>query len=149
MKSLIVAVTFCVSAVLASGQQLSPAFYGHWTLNVDKSDFGRTPTPKAGMVNWGKHGWVFSISTADGRVYADGVVTDSGCALLGAFPSKFSCKVEIVSPRHVRFTLLDGNALRRVGDTELLSDDTTQTTHRITPPQGTPYVERTIWEKQK
>jgi hypothetical protein len=149
MKSLIIAVMFCMSVGLASGQQLSPAFHGIWALNVEKSDFGRTPKPRAGLVNWGEHGWVFSIATADGRVYADGVVTDNGCALLGAFPSKFSCKVQIVSPRHVRFTLLDDDAVRRVGDIELLSDNTTQTTHRITPSKGAPYIEKTIWEKQK
>lgn len=149
MKSLIVAITFCISAGLASGQQLSPAFHGLWTLNVEKSDFGRTPKPKAGLVNWGEHGWVFSIAKPDGSVYADGVITDSGCALLGEFPSKFSCKVEIVSPRHVRFTLLDDGTVLRVGDIELLSDNTTQTTHRITPSTGAPYVEKTIWEKQK
>ena len=149
MKScLLLAATVCLSTSNAVGQQVSPAFHGVWVLNVDKSEFGRTPKPKAGAVNWGEHGWVFSIVKPDGRVYADGVATDRGCALVGAFPSEFSCKVEVLTPRHVRFTLLQDSTVRRVGDIELLPDGTTQTTHHITPPQGSPYVEKTIWEKQ-
>ena len=38
--------------------------------------------------------------------------------------------------------------VRRVGDIELLDDGTTQTTHHVTPANGDPYVEKTIWEKQ-
>ena len=148
MKFLLIVVAVCINTGMASAQQLSPEFYGRWTLNVEKSDFGRSPKPKAGLVNWGDHGWVFSVAAGDGSVYADGVVTDNGCTLIGTFPASSSCKVEIISARHVRFTLLDGNAVRRVGDIELLSDHTTQTTHRITPAQGTPYVEKIIWEKQ-
>lgn len=149
MKSrLLVVAVVCLNTAIAVGQQVSPAFHGMWTLNVDKSEFGRTPKPKTGEVNWGEHGWVFSIVTPDGRLYADGVATDHGCALLGAYPSEFSCKVEVVTPRHVRFTLLQNAMVRRVGDIELLPDGTTQTTHHITPRQGSPYIEKTIWEKQ-
>ncbi len=148
MKSLIVLFAVWLTTLTVFGQQVGPAFHGMWVLNVDKSDFGRTPKPKAGLVNWGEHGWVISIVRADGHVYADGVATDSGCALLGAFSPKLSCTVEVITPRHVRFTLLEESAVRRVGDIELLSDETTQTTHRIIPTNGTPYTEKTIWEKQ-
>ena len=135
---------------IAVGQQtVDPAFYGIWTLNVAKSDFGRTPKPTAGAVNWGAHGWVLSLVTGDGNVYADAVATDRGCALVGAFSADFSCKLEIIGPRHVRFTLLQGSVVRRVGDIELLSDDITQTTHQITPPNGATYIEKTIWERQR
>ncbi len=135
-------------SAMAVAQQVDPAFSGMWTLNVQKSEFGRTPKPTAGTVNWGVHGWVFSIVRGDGRLYADAVATDGGCALVGAFSSEFSCKVDIVAPRHVRFTLLQASTVRQVGDIELLSDDITQTTHRITPANGPPYVEKTIWERQ-
>jgi len=47
----------------------------------------------------------------------------------------------------VRFTLREGATVRRIGDTELLENGTTQTTHRVTPPEGAPYVEKAIWEK--
>ncbi len=36
-----------------------------------------------GQVNWGEHGWTFALVTADGRLYADGVATDSGCTKSG------------------------------------------------------------------
>jgi len=50
--------------------------------------------------------------------------------------------------QHVHFTLKQGATVRRVGDIELLENGTAQTTHRVTPAEGAPYVENTIWEKQ-
>jgi len=151
MKFLHLLTGIVLLGAIAGGQQrVDPAFYGIWTLNVAKSDFGRSPKPTAGAVNWGAHGWVLSIVAADGGVYADAVATDGGCALVGAFSSDFSCKFEVVAPRHLRFTLLQGSMVRRVGDIELLSDDITQTTHQITPSSNGPsYVEKTIWERQR
>jgi hypothetical protein len=135
MKSLaclIISITVLLSVTKASSQQIEPGLRGFWTLNVERSDFGARPKPKMGFVNWGEHGWTFAIVTADGRLYADAVSTDSGCALIGVF-SNCSCEVEVVSPRHVRFTLKQGAAVRQVGDIELLENDTTQTSHRVTP----------------
>jgi hypothetical protein len=40
-----------------------------------------------------------------------------------------------------------GADVRRVGDIELLDKDTTKTTHRITPKDGEPSTETTIWER--
>ncbi len=150
MKYLVVsiaALTLWLAAGLASAQQIDPSFHGFWTLNVDKSDFAGRPKLKAGQVNWGEHGWVLAIVTSDGRLYADAVVTDPSCTLVGVFDG-YSCKIEIVTPRHVRFTLFQGPAVRRVGDIELLDDSTTRTTHRVTPSSGAAYVETTIWDKQ-
>jgi hypothetical protein len=150
MKSLlflVVPITVLLSTATAFSQQIDPAFRGFWTLNVEKSDFGVRPKPKMGQVNWGEHGWVFALVTADGRLYADGVETDRGCALIGVSPN-YSCEVEVVTPRHVRFTLKQGATVRRIGDIELLENDTTQTTHRTTPSESAPYVEKTIWERQ-
>src|ERR1700724_657860 len=76
----------------AFSQQIAPAFQGFWTLNVEKSDFGSRPIPKMGLVNWGEHGWTFALVTADGRLFADGVSTDRGCALIGLSPN-YSCQV--------------------------------------------------------
>jgi hypothetical protein len=128
-------------------QQIDSGLHGFWTLNTEKSDFGTRPKPKMGFVNWGEHGWTFAIVTADGRLYADAVGTDHGCTLVGVF-SDFSCEVEVVTPRHVRLTMKQGGTVRLVGDIELLDDGTTQTTHHVTPANGAPYVEKTIWEKQ-
>src|SRR6516162_13367 len=41
-----------------------------------------------------------------------------------------------------------GAVVQRIGDVELLEDGTTRTTHHVTPMQGEPYVETTIWEKK-
>jgi hypothetical protein len=149
MKSLaclIIPITVLLAVATASSQQIDPGLRGFWTLNVEKSDFGARPKLKMGFVNWGEHGWTLAIVTADGRLYADAVSTDSGCALIGVFPN-YSCQVDVVTPRHVRFTLRQGEAVRQVGDIELLENDTTQTTHRITPAEGAPYIEKTIWER--
>jgi hypothetical protein len=135
-----------IAATPIFSQQLDPGLRGFWTLNVDKSDFSGRPKPKMGLVNWGEHGWTFAIVTADSRLYADSVGTDNGCTLIGMFPD-FSCGVEVVTPRHVRLTMKQGGVVRRVGDIELLDDGTTQTTHHVTPANGDPYVEKTIWEK--
>ena len=130
----------------AFGQKMDPALRGFWTLNVEKSDFSGQPKPKMGLVNWGEHGWTFTILTSDGDLYSDGVATDRGCVLIG-MSSRNSCEIKIITPRHLRFTLKEGTVVRRVGDIELLDNNTTQTTHRVTPSDGAPYVEKTIWEK--
>jgi hypothetical protein len=85
--------------------------------------------------------------TADGGIYTDGVMTDHGCTLIGV-PADHSCAIEVVSPRHVRITLRQGAAVRRVGDIELLDRNTTRAIHRVTPADGKPYVEKTIWERE-
>ena len=136
------------TACAASSQQIDPAFHGFWTLNLQKSDFGDRAKPKTGFVNWGEHGWTIAIVQADGGVYADAVETSHGCRFIGVAPNDLSCMVEVVTPRHVRLTLKQGATIRRIGDIELLVDGTTQTTHHVTPSQGAPYVEKTIWEKQ-
>jgi hypothetical protein len=130
-----------------TNQQIDPAFLGYWTLNVDKSDFAGRQRPKGGVVNWGEHGWTFALTATDGRLYADAVDTDDGCHLVGVF-SNWSCEVEVVSQRHIRLTMKQGEAIRRVGDIEILENGTTRTTHRVTPRDGAPYIETTIWEKQ-
>jgi quercetin dioxygenase-like cupin family protein len=137
---------FVLIATPVFGQQIDPGLRGFWALNIDKSDFSGRPKPKMGLVNWGEHGWTFAIVTADGRLYADSVGTDHGCTLIGVF-SDFSCEVEVVTPRHVRLKMRQGEVVRRVGDIELLDHGTTQTTHNVTPANGAPYVEKTIWEK--
>jgi hypothetical protein len=147
MKLLLFVIVAWLTAATASSQQIDPALQGFWTLKVERSDFGTRPKPKMGFVNWGEHGWTFALVTADGRLYADAASTDSGCTLIGVFPN-YSCEVEVVTPRHVRFTLKQGRTIRRVGDIELLEDGTTQTIHRVVPSEGAPYVEKTIWEKQ-
>jgi hypothetical protein len=137
-----------ISANASNGQQIDPGFKGFWTLIVEKSDFGKRPKAKAGFVNWGEHGWTFAVVSADGRLYADAVETDNVCVFIGLAPADLSCQVEIIAPKHVRLTMKRGAAVERVGEIELLDDGTTRTTHRVTPMQGEPYVETTIWEKQ-
>ena len=126
---------------------IDPTFFGYWTLNVEKSDFAGRPKPRMGFVNWGEHGWTLALTTAEGRLYADAVVTDGGCHLVGVF-SNWTCEADVVSPRHIRLTMKQREEIRRVGDIELLEDGTIRTTHRVTPRDGAPYVETTIWEKQ-
>jgi len=124
---------------------MDPQLRGRWTLDVQKSDFGTDPKPKMGQVNWTDHGWVFAIVFADGGLYADGVVTDQGCSLIGV--SRYTCSFQVVTPKHVRVTLREGASIRRVGDIELLDANTTKVVHHVTPAEGTPHVETTIWKR--
>jgi hypothetical protein len=140
------AITLCCTAPVAEAQQLDPALRGVWSLDVAKSDFGGEAAPKMGQVNWTEHGWVFVLLSADNHLYADGAVTDHGCTLIGV-SSDFSCEVKVVSPRHVRLRLLQGPAVRRIGDIELVDSNTTRTTHHVTPAEGAPYVETTLWRR--
>ena len=128
------------------GQHMDAGLRGDWNLNVGKSTFGPGPAPKAGHVSWTEHGWVFAIITPGGGVYADAVLTDNGCTMIGV-PSDYSCQIELLTPRHLRFTMKQGGTVRRVGDIELLDKNTTKTTHRVIPSDGKPYVETTIWER--
>lgn len=138
---------FVGSAAPVLSQQMDPALRGVWKLNVEKSVFEDGSKAKAGRVNWTEHGWVFAIVSADGYLYADGVVTDNGCLLIGA-PNDYSCELKIITPRHVQLTLKQGPAIQRVGDIELLDKNTTQAIHHVTPKSGKPYVEKTIWERE-
>jgi hypothetical protein len=138
--------TLLMMALPLFGQQMDAGLRGDWNLNVGKSTFGPGPAPKAGHVSWTEHGWVFAIITPGGGVYADAVMTDNGCTMIGV-PSDYSCQIELLTPRHLRFTMKQGGTVRRVGDIELLDKNTTKTTHRVTPNDGKPYVETTIWER--
>jgi hypothetical protein len=110
-------------------------------------DFGGGPKPKMGLVNWTEHGWVVAILTANGELYSDGVITDHGCALIG-IQSDLSCTFEVKTPKHVVFTLKQGDTVRRVGDIELVDKNTTLTTHHVTPSKGTPFIEKTVCERE-
>jgi len=129
------------------GQQMDAGLPAEWNRNVGKSTFGSGPAPKAGHVSWTEHGWVFAIVTPGGGVYADAVITDNGCTLIG-IPSEYSCQLDVLTPRHLRFTVKQAGTIRRVGDIELLDKDTTKTTHRVTPKDGELYTETTIWERE-
>jgi hypothetical protein len=142
----VIAFVMFLATSFAFGQQIDPTFYGVWTLNVAKSDFGSRPKPKMGEVNWTKEGWVFALVTSDERLFADGVVTGSSCALIGNAPGA-SCEFKVVTPRHVNLTIRQGETVRVLSDIELIDDNTTKTTHRMTPSRGSPFVQHTIWER--
>lgn len=138
-----------LTAGTAFGQQIDPAFRGVWVLNIEKSDFGGQPEPKMEQLNWTEHGWAFAMVRADGELYADASVIGDhhGCTMVGV-ESNYSCEVNIVTRRHVRFKFKQGSAILRTVEIELLENDTLRTTHHVTPSQGVPYVQKTIWEKQ-
>ena len=144
-----IATLFCVMTILthAAGKKLDAGFYGLWNLDVAKSDFASQPKPKMGQVDWGEHGWAFALVLANGELFTDAVQTDHGCSYIGAPP--FSCEYEVVTPRHVRLTMRKGTTVIRVGEIELMDDGITKTTHRVFPSDGPPYVEKTIWVRQK
>ena len=146
LKPVVVVLLLMLIALPLVGQQMDAALRGEWKLNVGKSTFGPGPAPKAGHVSWTEHGWVFAITTLGG-IYADAVVTDNGCTLIGV-PSEYSCGIEMLTPRHLRLTMKQAGAVRRVGEIELLDKNTTKTTHRVTPKEGEPYTETTIWERE-
>ena len=139
--------TVCLAAAPLFSQQMDNGLRGVWKLNVEKSEFADGSKAKAGRVNWSEHGWVFAIVSADGYLYADGVITDNGCTLIGV-PSDYSCELKIITPRHLQLTLKQGAVIQRVGDIELLDKNTTQAIHHVTPKDGKPYVEKTIWERE-
>ncbi len=132
----------------ARAQDLDPGLQGNWTLDVAKSTFGPDGPPSAGTVRWSKHGWVLALVFANGYVYADAVVTDSGCARIGV-PADYSCTLVPLTPTHVRFTLKQATAVRRVGEITLVDRNTTRTVHRVTPASGPPYTETTVWTRDR
>jgi hypothetical protein len=146
-RLLLVSSALWLASLPVFSQQLDPNFRGVWKLNVEKSDFGGNPKPKMGQVNWTEHGWVYAVVTDDGHLYADAALTDHGGCILIGVQKEFSCEVKVIAPKHVRLVLKQGSAVRRVGDIELPDKNTTQTTHRVTPGDGQPYVEKTIWER--
>jgi hypothetical protein len=134
-------------SLLAQGieaQQIDPALRGSWTLNVARSTFGPDGSPSGGTVRWTEHGWVLALVFPNGYVYADAVFTDHGCALIGV-PADYTCRLAVITPKHVRFTLRQAAAVRRVGDIESVDSNTTRATHHVSPASGAPYTETTIW----
>ena len=132
----------------AAAQQVDPALHGTWTLDVARSSFGPDGGPTAGTVRWTEHGWVLALVFPGGYVYADAVITDHGCALIG-ISADYSCSITPITPRHVRFTLRQARMVRRVGDIELVGSNTTRTTHRVTPTSGVPFTETTFWVRDR
>jgi hypothetical protein len=138
------ALAFTLLAHPARAQRLDPALHGSWTLGVGRSTFGPDGAPSAGTVRWTVHGWVLALVFPNGYVYADAVLTDHGCALIGV-SADYTCRLAVISPTHVRFTLRQATAIRRVGDIELIDSNTTRATHHVSPASGTPYTETAIW----
>ena len=68
------------------------------------------------------------------------------CPYQNHFPLLARTGRSVMIPASEMCSVMD--TIRRIGDIELLEDGTTQMTHRVTPSQGAPYVEKTIWEKQ-
>jgi hypothetical protein len=91
---------------------------------------------------------VFALVFANGYVYADAVVTDNGCTLLGV-TADYTCRITVITPLHVRITLSQASTIRRVGDIELVDSNTTRATHHVTPASGIPYTETTIWLRDR
>lgn len=127
-------------------QQIDPAFRGVWLLNVEKSDFGGRPKPKMEQLNWTERGWAFAMVGTDGRLYADASVIDHGCTMIGV-EGDYSCEVNVVTRRHVRFTFKQGPVILRTVEIELLENGNLETTHTVTPAAGNPYVEKMIWDR--
>jgi hypothetical protein len=125
-------------------QRIDPALRGNWSLNVARSTFGPDGVPSAGTVRWTEHGWVLALVFGGGYVYADAVLTDHGCALIGVSPD-YTCRLDVVTPTHVRFTLRQAGSVRRVGDIELVDSNTTRATHHVSPASGASYTETAIW----
>ena len=142
------AVTLSVTRRLPHGQQIDSRLRGNWTLDVARSTFGPDGGPTAGVVRWTAHGWVLALTLPGGSLYADGVVTDNGCALIGV-SAGYHCSLRVLSPTHLRFTLREGQLVRRVGDIELITADTTRTVHRITPNGGPPFTETMYWGRDR
>jgi hypothetical protein len=138
----------CLLPHAAQAQRVDPSLLGNWTLNVAGSTFGPDGPPTAGTVRWTEHGWVVALVFANGYVYADAVVTDKGCGLIGV-PSDYTCHIAVLAPKHLRFTLRQDGVVRRVGDIELVDTNTTRTTHHVTPASDAPYTETTIWVRDR
>ena len=146
IQQLVVALLLVTGFQSLCAEQLDSALLGNWTLDVSRSNFGPDGIPSSGVVRWTEHGWVLAMIFPSGYVYADAVVTDRGCTLIGV-PVDYTCTIDLVTPLHVRFILKQGPNIRRVGDIELLDKNTTRTVHRVTPASGSPYTETTIWNR--
>jgi uncharacterized protein DUF4440 len=156
---LFLAVGMCTSAALAQkqgsnetgasafNQQIDPAFRGVWSLNVEKSKFADRPMPKMQQLNWTERGWAFAMVRADGGLYADASVIDRDCKMIGV-ESDYSCEVNVVTHRHVRYMFKHGPVILRSVEIKLLENGTLEMTHTVTPAPGKPYVEKMIWERE-
>lgn len=122
------------------------AFRGVWSLNVEKSKFADRPKPKMQQLNWTERGWAFAMVRADGGLYADASVIDRDCKMIGV-ESDYSCEVNVVTHRHVRFMFKHGPLILRSVEIKLLENSTLEMTHTVTPAAGKPYVEKMIWER--
>lgn len=84
-------------------ESLPPSLHRTWTLELARTTFGPDGPPSAGTVRWTEHGLVVALVFASGYVYADGVITGDGCALIG-LPSGYTCSIVSMTPKHVRCT---------------------------------------------
>jgi hypothetical protein len=137
------------AAPVPHGMHLDSRMYGTWTLDAARSHFGGPyPAPTSGMVNWNEHGWAFAIGSNEEVVYTDAVSVDQGCALVGVSGS-VTCAAEATSPTHVHMVIREGGRISRVADIDLLDDNTQRAVHVITPSEGAPYTETTLWTRSR
>jgi len=143
------ALTSCAAQISTQQTSLDPKMYGVWELDVAHSTFGgQEPPPTSGQVNWTEHGLAFAITFPSGGLFTDAMSTDHGCTYIGVSVG-LSCEVTNISPRHMRFWLRENGVVRRVGDVELVDDNTEHTVHHVTSQGAAPYDEATTWRRAR
>jgi len=138
-----------LAGVAVFGQDMDPAFYGRWKLDLAKSAFGSQAPPKAGLVAITPQGWVLAMVNAKGDLTALAVTRgpQGACGLIG-LPPGFSCEQTITGARTSTWILKNKNATVETAEIELLADNATMRVKtKITPPQGEPYTAEELWTK--
>ena len=152
MKILRIGVALTILALLfgpSLAQEIDPAWYGTWNLNLEKSKSQGGGWAKQSRLLFTPQGWVETAVGRNGKLAGSAVALMPGgaCSLIAPGPEQ-SCAYRFVDRMHIVMTLKGPGPMAQTVDIRLLPGGTTvEVVVQGTDFYGRPISSREVWEK--
>ena len=152
MKILRVGVALAILALffgLSLAQEIAPAWYGTWNLNLEKSKSQGRGWAMQSRLLFTPQGWVETAVGRNGELAGSAVALRPGgaCSLIAPGPEQ-SCAYRFVDRTHMVMTLKGPGPMAQTVDIRLLSGGTTvEVVVKGTDFYGRPISSTEVWEK--
>jgi hypothetical protein len=132
--------------VSVSAQERDPAWYGTWTLRVEKGE--SQAWAKQSTLLFTPEGWVETALGRNGQLAgtAVGLGSDGACIMIAAGPSQ-SCRYQFLDPRHIVVTLKGPGSMASTVNVRLLSGAMVEVVINGTDLYGRSLKGKEIWER--
>jgi hypothetical protein len=134
--------------VFVSAQERDPAWYGTWTLRVEKGKAESERWAKQSTLLFTPEGWVETALGRNGQLAgtAVGLGSDGACVMIAAGPSQ-SCRYQFLDPRHIVMTLKGPGSMASTVNVRLLGGATVEVVIDGTDFYGRSLKGKEIWER--